>query len=66
MSMGNAPDEHSKEDDLTAGILEDDPYAMDSEEVYDADEDMGFEGAEDEDHDEFGHGGFDDLGEEFR
>jgi hypothetical protein len=28
MSMGTAPDEHSKEDDLTAGILPDDPYAI--------------------------------------
>jgi hypothetical protein len=65
MSMGNAPDEHSKEDDLTAGILDEDPYAMDSEELYDEEEDMGF-GEEGEDHDEFGHGGYEDQGDEFR
>lgn len=66
MSMGTAPDEHSKEDDLTAGILPDDPYAIgDEEHAYDDDEEWGDqEGGED--HDEFGHGNIDDLGEEFR
>jgi hypothetical protein len=63
MSMGNAPDEHSKEMDLADGILEEeDPYAMESQEEYDPDEDLGMEG----DEDEFGHGSIDDLGEEFR
>jgi len=63
MSMGTAPDEHSKEDDLTAGIL-DDPYAMGEEEHdYDADD---FDQEEGQDHDEFGHGNVDDLGEEYQ
>lgn len=67
MSMGTAPDEHSKEEDLTAGILADDPYATDAEEHhYDADEDDDLHGDEDEEHDEFGHGSIDDLGEEYR
>lgn len=66
MSMGTAPDEHSKEDDLTAGILPDDPYAIgDEEHAYDDDEEWGDEEGG-EDHDEFGHGNIDDLGEEFR
>lgn len=66
MSMGTAPDEHSKEDDLTAGILPDDPYAIgDEQHAYDEEEEWGDdEGGED--HDEFGHGNIDDLGEEFR
>jgi hypothetical protein len=64
MSMGTAPDEHSKEEDLTAGIMEEDPYAMETEERYERDDDLDPEG--DEDHDEFGHGSIDDLGEEFR
>ena len=51
MSMGAAPDEHSKEVDLAAGIMDEDPYAL---------------GDEDQDHDEFGHGNIDDLGEEYR
>lgn len=64
LSMGNAPGEHSKEDDLTAGIMDEDPYAMgDEEHHYDADDEE-LEG--DEDHDEFGHGSIDDLGEEYR
>ncbi|MBP7155618.1 MAG: hypothetical protein KBA60_06395 [Flavobacteriales bacterium] len=63
MSMGTAPDEHSKEDDLTAGIL-DDPYAMGEEEHdYDADD---FDQEEGQDHDEFGHGNVDDLSEEYQ
>lgn len=66
MSMGTAPDEHSKEDDLTAGILPDDPYAIgDEQHAYDEEEDWGDEEGG-EDHDEFGHGNIDDLGEEFR
>jgi Plasmid pRiA4b ORF-3-like protein len=66
MSMGTAPDEHSKEDDLTAGILPDDPYAVgDEEHAYDEEEEWGDEEGG-EDHDEFGHGNIDDLGEEFR
>ncbi|MBX2972935.1 MAG: hypothetical protein KF797_07525 [Flavobacteriales bacterium] len=66
MSMGTAPDEHSKEDDLTAGILPDDPYALgDEEHAYDDDDEWGEEDGG-EDHDEFGHGSVDDLGDEFR
>jgi hypothetical protein len=65
MSMGAAPDEHSKEDDLSAGILPDDPYAMDDEEHHYEDDDEGHD-PDDEDHNEFGHGSIDDLGEEFR
>ncbi len=65
MSMGTAPDEHSKEDDLTAGITDEDPYAMDDEEHGLDDDDWG-DGDEDEDHNEFGHGSIDDLGDEFR
>jgi hypothetical protein len=66
MSMNEAPDEHSKEDDLSAGILAEDPYAMDDEEHHydDEDDDLGF--GEEEGDDEFGHGNIDDLGEEFR
>lgn len=68
LSMKEAPDEHSKEDDLTAGILEEDPYAMgDEEHHYDSDEDDHFgEGDESGEHDEFGHGGGDEFGDEFR
>lgn len=66
MSMGTAPDEHSKEDDLTAGILPDDPYAIgDEQHAYDEEEEWGDDEGGD-DHDEFGHGNIDDLGEEFR
>ena len=66
MSMNEAPGEHSKEDDLSAGILPVDPYAMDDEEHHydDEDEDLGF--GEEEGDDELGHGSIDDLGEEFR
>ncbi len=67
LSMHEAPDEHSKEDDLSAGIGAEDPYALGEEEHgYDEDEDDEFAGdeGEDEGHDEFGHG---DGGEdEFR
>lgn len=67
MSMGTAPDEHSKEDDLTAGILPDDPYALgDEEHAYEEEGDEWGQESEGEDHDEFGHGSIDDLGEEFR
>ena len=67
MSMGTAPDEHSKEDDLTAGILPDDPYALgDEEHAYEEEGDDWGHDPEGEDHDEFGHGSIDDLGEEFR
>ena len=66
LSMHDAPDEHSKEDDLTSGILDEDPYAMDDEEHhFEDDDDPGF-GEEEGDHDEFGHGNIDDLGEEYR
>lgn len=65
MSMGNAPDEHSKEMDLGDGIMDDDddPYSNGPE----------THGYDDEDDDEFGdedefgsHGSIDDLGEEYR
>lgn len=67
LSMHDAPDEHSKEDDLTAGILEEDPYAIGEEEQqYEEGEDddlFGDEGDEGEGQDEFGHsgGGDDDF-----
>ena len=66
MSMNVAPDEHSKEDDLSTGILSEDPYAMDDEEHQydDEDDDSGF--GEEEGDDEFGHGSIDDLGDEYR
>lgn len=68
MSMKEAPGEHSKEDDLTAGIHDDDPYAMDSEEHHyeEGEDDHGHDEEEDADHNEFGHGSIDDLGEEYR
>jgi hypothetical protein len=65
MSMGTAPDEHSKEMDLADGIMEEDAYANDPEEhgYDDEDEDPDF----DDEDDEFGaHGNIDDLGEEYR
>ncbi len=65
ISMGIAPDEHSKEEDLSAGILEEDPYAMRTDDVYDQDADPEVE-QDEEDHDGSGHGSIDDLGEEFR
>lgn len=66
LSMKEAPDEHSKEDDLTAGILDEDPYAMDSEEHhFEEGEDDEFGHDEGEDHDEFGHGSMGDPGEEY-
>ncbi len=65
MSMGTAPDEHSKEDDLTAGILPDDPYAIGDEEHVYGDDDEWEDAEDDEDHDEFGHGDL-GAGDEFR
>ncbi len=68
LSMKEAPDEHSKEDDLTAGIHDEDPYAMDSEEHHfeEDEDDIGHDAEEGEDHNEFGHGGGDEFGDEFR
>ncbi|MBK8228125.1 MAG: hypothetical protein IPK70_13250 [Flavobacteriales bacterium] len=64
LSMHEAPDEHSKEDDLSAGILEEDPYAVGEEEHQfeeGEDEDLfGDEGDEGEGHDEFSQGGGED------
>jgi hypothetical protein len=65
LSMNDAPGEHSREDDLTAGILDEDPYAMDAEEQqYEDDDEFGFD--EEGEHDEFGHGSIDDLGDDYR
>lgn len=68
LSMKEAPDEHSKEDDLTAGIMDDeDPYSTGSEEhQYEESEDDEFGQDEGDEHDEHGHGSIDDLGEEYR
>jgi hypothetical protein len=57
LSHGEPPHEHSRDLDLGAGILaeDDDTYKLETEELYDADEDMGFE-EEESDHDEGGHG----------
>ncbi len=68
LSMKEAPDEHSKEDDLTAGIAEDDPYALgDEEHHYDSDDDDEHFGSDDaEGSDEYGHEGGDEFGDEFR
>lgn len=57
LSHGEPPHEHSRELGLADGILpaDDDTYKLETEEIYDADEDMGFE-EEDGDHDEGGHG----------
>jgi len=64
LSMNDAPDEHSKEDELTAGILDEDPYALD-------DEEHGYEEGEEDDPfgDEGGEEGgeaFDESSEDFR
>jgi hypothetical protein len=65
LSMNEAPGEHSREDDLTAGIVEDDPYELDAEEQhYEEDDEHG--SGDDDDHNEFGHGNVDDLGDEYR
>ncbi len=69
MSMGTAPGEHSKEIDLSEGILEEDKtYSAGSEEYgYDADDDDEFGGDGGGEDDEFsGHGSIDDLGDEYR
>lgn len=62
MSMGNAPNEHSKEMEMAEGIMdEEDPYSSGPE---------SHEYEEDDDHDEddeFGsHENIDDLGDEYR
>ncbi len=58
LSHGEPPHEHSRELDLGAGILpeDDDTYKLDTEELYDADEDMGFGEEEGDHHEEDGHG----------
>ncbi|MBK9287307.1 MAG: hypothetical protein IPN38_06385 [Flavobacteriales bacterium] len=58
LSHGTPPGEHSRELNLADGILpdEDDTYRADTEEVYDADEDMGFDEEEGDHHEEGGHG----------
>ena len=57
LSHGEPPHEHSRELDLGPGILpEDDTYKLDTEELYDADEDMGFGEEEGDHHEEDGHG----------
>jgi hypothetical protein len=66
MSMGMAPDEHSREQDLSAGILEEeDPYATGDEEYGTDDEEEDGAGQEDDDEG-FGHGSIEDLGDEYR
>ncbi|MCU0319819.1 MAG: plasmid pRiA4b ORF-3 family protein [Flavobacteriales bacterium] len=65
LSMNEAPGEHSREDDLTAGIIDEDPYALDAEEQqYEEDDEFGF--GDEGEHDEFGHGSIDDLGDDYR
>lgn len=64
ISMGLAPDEHSKEEDLGDGIFEEDTYTSETDERYDPDEDMDLE--DDMDQDGSGHENIDDLGDEFR
>ncbi len=64
MSMGVAPDEHSKEEDLSAGIMEDDPYAMETDERYEEEE--GDEDSHQEDDEDLNMGSIDDLGDEYR
>ncbi|MBL7964171.1 MAG: hypothetical protein JNM31_10055 [Flavobacteriales bacterium] len=67
MSVGQAPDEHSKEVDLSEGILEEDSYSEDTPSVYAEGEDDDLFGEEDEDEEgEPRHGNIDDLGEEYR
>lgn len=58
LSNGTPPGEHSRELNLADGILpdEDDTYRADTEEVYDADEEMGFDEEEGDHHEEGGHG----------
>jgi hypothetical protein len=66
LSMNEAPDEHSKEDDLTAGILEEDPYALEEEEHQFDGDDEEEGGVFGEEGDEEGSGHGDDFGDEFR
>ncbi|MFN3875493.1 MAG: IS1096 element passenger TnpR family protein, partial [Flavobacteriales bacterium] len=67
LSMHQAPDEHSKEEDIMAGIEEEDPYALDEEEHgFDPEEEDDLFGDEGEEHDEFGHGAGDEGGDDFR
>lgn len=66
LSMGTAPDEHSKEQDLSEGILEEDPYDA-GPETYGTDEEEDDDHYGDEEDEEFGrHGNIDDLGDEYR
>ncbi len=67
MTMGSAPDEHSKEIDLADGIVAgEDPYATGPEE-YGTDDDDDEDLFSDEEDEEFGrHGNIDDLGDEYR
>ena len=71
MSVGTPPSEHSRMDPILLPGADDveDEMREEAEEVYDADEDMGFgddDAVEGDEHDEFGHGGGDDLGDEYR
>lgn len=65
MSMGNAPNEHSKETEMAAGILDDeDPYSS-GPESHQYEEEDDEENTEDED--QYGeHGNIDDLGDAYR
>ena len=57
LSHGKPPHEHSRDLGLADGVLpEDDTYKLDTEEMYDADEDMGFGEEEGDHHEEDGHG----------
>ena len=64
ISMGTAPDEHSKEEDLSEGIMDDDPYADETDERYDTDDDDLDEAGDDLDAPR--HSDLDDLGDEYR
>lgn len=67
LSMGSAPDEHSKEQDLGEGILAEDPYDLGPEEFGSDEDELDDPDAEGEDDEEFGrHGSIDDLGDEYR
>ena len=55
MSVGAAPDEHSRMDTSLIPLDEED-MREEAEEIYDANEDMGHGEDEGEKHDEFGHG----------
>ncbi len=63
MSMGNAPDEHSKEMEMAEGIMDEDDAYSSGPETHEYDDEEGF----DEEEDEFGSfGNIDDLGDEYR